>query len=101
MPGESHQWGHVASVHLPNHDLLLRRGHAANVEGLWPAGARAHHGRQRHGAVLHLARPVELLLQDGGPVGDRQLVTVRQLLMECHGHPNCHEYLLLYAVEVN
>lgn len=71
----------MASVHLPNHDLLLRRGHAANVEGLWPAGARAHHGRQRHGAVLHLTCPVELLLQDGGPVGDRQLVTVRWLLM--------------------
>ena len=72
VPVKPHQWGHVASVHLPNQDLLLRRGHAANVEGLRPAGARAHHGRQRHRAVLHLPGPVELLLQDGGPAGEGQ-----------------------------
>lgn len=62
----SHKWGHVSSVHLASCDLLLRRRHDADVEGLGAAGAGAHHSRQRHGAVLHLPGPVKLLLQDGG-----------------------------------
>lgn len=85
VPRKPHQRGHVASVHLPNHDLLLWWGHAANVEGLRPAGARAHHGRQCHWAVLHLPGPVELLLQDGGPVGDRWFGHCEVAAhMECH-----------------
>ena len=80
-PREPHQRGHVAAVHLPNHDLLLRGGHAANVEGLRPAGAGAHHSRQRHRTMLHLPGAIELLLQDGGPAGTDAAVTASWPLM--------------------
>lgn len=58
----------MSSVHLSDHDLLLWRGHATNIESLRPAGARAHDSWQCHRAVLRFPSPVELLLQDGRPV---------------------------------
>lgn len=61
----------MTAVHLPNHDLLLWGGHAANIEGLRPAGARAHYRWQGHRTMFHLPGAIELLLQDGGPAGNR------------------------------
>ena len=60
----------MSPVHLARGDLLLGRGHGAQVEVLRPAHrARADDAGQRHRAVLHVAHAVELLLQDGGPAG--------------------------------
>lgn len=70
----------MSSVHLASSDLLLRRRHDANVEGLGAAGAGAHHGRQRHGAVLHLPSAVKLLLQDGGSGEKNTKHTITELL---------------------
>lgn len=71
----------MSSVHLASGDLLLGRRHDANVERLGAAGARAHHGRQGHGAVLHLPGPVKLLLQDGG--SGKTQPTNTQLVSSC------------------
>lgn len=53
--------------------------------------------------MLHLPSPIELLLQDGGPVGDRGLVTVGWplaygVMIKCHMWHNCW---WLSAVEAN
>jgi len=59
----------VSAVHLSAGDVLLGLRHGAHLEALRPAGPRAHDGRQRHGARLHPAHLVELLLQHRGPAG--------------------------------
>lgn len=64
----AHQWGHVSSVHLPRGDLLLRRGHGADVVGVRATDrAGPYYTRQCDGAMLHAAHPIELLLQNRRP----------------------------------
>lgn len=53
--------------------------------------------------MLHLPGPIELLLQDGGPAGNRGWVTggwplTYSDMIRHHGHHSC---LLRYAVEAN
>lgn len=72
-----HQGGHVSSVHLPCGDLLLRGGHRPHVVGVGaPDGSGSNDTRQRHGAVLHAAHPIELLLQNCGPqTGENEIMS--------------------------
>lgn len=61
----AHQWGHVSSVHLPRGDLLLRRGHGADIVGVRATDrAGPYYTRQCDGAVLHTTYTIELLLQN-------------------------------------
>lgn len=57
----------MSTVHLSHCDLLLRRWHCTHSKRLCANGTGADHPWQRHGAVLHLAYAVKLLLQDCGP----------------------------------
>lgn len=71
LPSENaaaHQRGHVSSVHLSCGDLLLRRGHGADVVGVGATDrAGPYYTRQCDGAVLHATHPIELLLQNCRP----------------------------------
>lgn len=77
---ESHQRGHVSSVHLPHSDLLLRSGHGAHVKSVRPTDrARAHDARQCHWSMFHSAHTVKLLLQDSRPVHMQACIMVPNL----------------------
>lgn len=79
----AHQGRHVSSVHLPRGDLLLRRGHGADVVGVRAAdGAGPYYTWKCHRSVLHTTHPVELLLQNGRPcTGERERRRVSRLIL--------------------
>lgn len=97
-PGSLTSGGMWPRCILPHPTMTCWGGHAANIEGLRPAGARAHYSWQRHQTVLHLPGAVNCCCRVGEP-GEQTLGHCggRSRGVSCHLIPQVSAMFVLHV----